>query len=111
MSSNLEDGAIVGTAEIAAGDDGQHTECSIVVAVLTYKRPDTLNKLLSEFVCLNCPDDLKLTLLVIDNDERESARELVGSWRERIPNLHYVVEHRRGIPVARNSITWSPRRQ
>ena len=102
MNSNFKDDAIIGTANIAAENDGQRIGHSIVIAVLTYKRPDTLNKLLSEFVYLNCPDDLKLTLLVIDNDELGSARELVDSWRTRIRNLHYVVEHRRGIPVARN---------
>jgi GT2 family glycosyltransferase len=78
------------------------TELSIVVAVLTYKRGDLLEKLLGEFAAMQTPPNSRVTLLVIDNDENGSAQPLAESWKARMPALRYVVEKRRGIPVARN---------
>lgn len=74
----------------------------IVVAVLTFQRPDTLATLLAAFAEIERPVDLAVTLLVIDNDAAASARETVTAWQGRIPGLAYVVEPRPGIPVARN---------
>lgn len=74
----------------------------IVVAVLTYKRIQLLNRLLDELSRLAMPARSSVVLLVIDNDEAGSARPIVDSWRARIPNLRYLIERRRGIPVARN---------
>jgi succinoglycan biosynthesis protein ExoM len=75
---------------------------SILVAVLTYKRGDLLEKLLAEFAAMQTPPSSEVTLLVIDNDENGSARALAESFQSRMPALRYVIETRRGIPVARN---------
>lgn len=77
-------------------------ELSVVVAVLTYKRPDTLGKLLSEYAVMARPAHARISLLVIDNDESGSAEQLVNAWRDRLGEVSYVIEKRRGIPVARN---------
>jgi len=74
----------------------------IVVAVLTYQRPQLLSRLLDEFSRLALPTQASVVLLVIDNDADGSAESIVDSWRSRISNVHYLVESRRGIPVARN---------
>lgn len=75
---------------------------SIAVAVLTYKRTDLLEKFLSEFAVMERPDNSQVSLIVIDNDAEGSAEALVSGWRDRIGDVHYCIETRRGIPVARN---------
>jgi succinoglycan biosynthesis protein ExoM len=75
---------------------------SVVIAVLTYKRPEMLGKLLSEYASISHPQNTRLTVLVIDNDEKRSAEPIKKVWCQRIGDLLYVVEERRGIPVARN---------
>jgi ATP-binding cassette, subfamily B, bacterial MsbA len=74
----------------------------IVVAVLTFQRPDTLATLLAAFAEIEQPADAAVTLLIVDNDAAASARTTVEAWLPRIPGLAYVVEPRAGIPVARN---------
>lgn len=84
----------------AAGNSDAVT--SIVVAVLTFKRPDELGEFLEVFAQIEKPARCRLMLLVVDNDAKASARELVAAWQKRIPGLRYVVEPKVGIPVARN---------
>ena len=81
---------------------GAEIELSVVVAVLTYRRPDMLGKLLAEYASMSRPAHARISLVVIDNDELGSAEEVVNSWRDRIGDAVYVLEKRRGIPVARN---------
>jgi succinoglycan biosynthesis protein ExoM len=73
----------------------------LVVAVLTYKRPEYLRLLLQKSAELNAPADMELEFVVIDNDPDGSARAVVSGaslpW-----SISYVQEPRRGIPVARN---------
>ena len=59
----------------------------VVVAVLTFQRPDTLAILLAAFAEMERPADVALTLLIIDNDGAASARETVAAWQPRIPGL------------------------
>lgn len=82
--------------------DREGQSSRLVVAVLTFQRPDTLATLLAAFAEMERPADAIITLLVLDNDAAASARETVEPWLSRIPGLIYVVEPRAGIPVARN---------
>ena len=61
-----------------------------------------LDHLLEGFSQLSVPHNCVVSFLIVDNDQAESARETVERWQPRIPSLHYVVEPRSGIPVARN---------
>ena len=74
----------------------------VAVAVLTYKRPELLEQFLNGYANLTIPAATRLILLVIDNDADASARALVERSRAGLGEVHYVVEDRRGIPVARN---------
>lgn len=74
----------------------------VVIAVLTYRRPDTLARLLRAVGVLDPVADARRTLLVIDNDAGQSARKLVSSAALGSINVKYVVELSRGIPFARN---------
>lgn len=84
----------------AAADSGERM--SIVVAVLTFRRPDLLADFLAAYARIDLPDRCDVTLLVVDNDASGSGRETFDAWRDRIPDARYVVEPRLGIPVARN---------
>jgi ATP-binding cassette, subfamily B, bacterial MsbA len=75
---------------------------SIVVAALTFRRPETLEKLLESFSRLQLSENCVVTFLIVDNDSVESARAAVEAWQRRIPSLRYIVEPRSGIPAARN---------
>jgi len=75
---------------------------SIVVAVLTFRRPDLLADFLEGYARITLPDGCDVTLLVVDNDAASSGRPTFEACRDRIPAARYVVEPRTGIPVARN---------
>lgn len=75
---------------------------SVVVAALTFRRPESLEILLAGFSRLVAPPHCTVTFLIVDNDSAESARPTVERWQARIPGLCYVVEPHPGIPVARN---------
>lgn len=75
---------------------------SIVVAVLTFRRPDLLSAFLECYSRLELPQDCHVRLLVVDNDAQASGLPTFSAWRDRLPAARYVVEPRVGIPVARN---------
>ncbi|MFM7108277.1 MAG: glycosyltransferase family 2 protein [Planctomycetaceae bacterium] len=87
---------------MTASGTAEGRDASIVVAVLTHKRADTLRVLLDTFAGIDPPASSRTTLLVIDNDAAGSAREIVAAARDRLGDVRYVVEPRRGISVARN---------
>jgi glycosyltransferase involved in cell wall biosynthesis len=78
--------------EVESGD--------LVVAVLTYKRPDDLPDVLPQLVAQLETVDLETWLLVVDNDAAGSARETVE--RLGLPSTRYVCEPTPGIAAARN---------
>ena len=78
--------------EVESGD--------LVVAVLTYKRPDDLPDVLPQLVAQLGTVDLETWLLVVDNDAAGSARETVE--RLGLPSTRYVCEPTPGIAAARN---------
>jgi len=75
---------------------------SIVVAVLTFRRPDLLADFLECYTRIRLPADCQVQLLVVDNDAQASGLPTFTAWRDRLPAARYVVEPRTGIPVARN---------
>lgn len=76
---------------------------TIVVAALTYRRPESLRTLLDAFRALERPA-ASMRFLVVDNDPTASAKPVVDAWRATAPDiaLDYVVEPVAGIPAARN---------
>jgi len=73
----------------------------VVVAVVTFKRVNSLARLLASCDKLAKPDDCRLIFLIVDNDRRESAGAV--AWcPSAFDELHYVCETKRGIPCALN---------
>lgn len=76
---------------------------TINIALCTCMRPTLLGKCLDSLARMVIPDDSQVFVTVIDNDVNQTAQCVVDSFKHGFPlSLKYVVEDRRGIPVARN---------
>ncbi|MEL4320455.1 glycosyltransferase [Leifsonia sp. YIM 134122] len=73
---------------------------AIVVAVLTYRRPDDLAALLPLLKVEAASVDVEVDVLVVDNDPDASARDLVTGHAGQ--GVRYVHEPRPGIAAGRN---------
>lgn len=77
-----------------------------VIAVCTYRRPLLLNSLLEQLLDQAQRNlDLRLQLIVVDNDEALSARPVVEEFARRSSPLitEYVSAQPQGLVVARNA--------
>jgi succinoglycan biosynthesis protein ExoM len=81
-----------------------HPTPLISVCVCTYQRPRQLEQLLQSLDRQVTNGVFEFSIVVVDNDARESARSIVQSWaeRSRIP-ITYGVEPRQNIALARNA--------
>ncbi len=77
----------------------------VLISCCTCKRPHMLEDALQSVDNLNICRDIKIALLVVDNDKEETAREVVEKFKQtsRIP-IFYAVEEQRGIAYARNRV-------
>lgn len=77
----------------------------VVIGIATCRRPHGLSRLLQAVERLRVPEDLEVEVLVVDNDLRGSAAEVVRAARAGFPfRLTYVAETRPGVSFARNTI-------
>jgi glycosyltransferase involved in cell wall biosynthesis len=73
------------------------------LCVITCRRPRSLRRLLGALQELRAPESCTVRVVVVDNDDEESARTVcreAASWL--CWPLHYATEKQRGIPHARN---------
>lgn len=76
----------------------------IVIACCTYKRPLLLKQSINSLLCLALPDDIKIEILIIDNDQKQSAKNIVAKYQEcSVVKIHYIVEDRLGLACVRNA--------
>jgi succinoglycan biosynthesis protein ExoM len=74
----------------------------IAVAITTRRRPVMLGECLLSMLRLKIPD-ATVSLIVVENDDKNCSADIVDSFRQRTPfPLHYVLETTSGIPFARN---------
>jgi succinoglycan biosynthesis protein ExoM len=75
----------------------------IAVCVCTYKRPDLLRRALEAICAQETAGAFTYSVVVVDNDQAESARATVEGLRAHsgVP-LQYAVEPRQNIALARN---------
>ena len=75
----------------------------ITIAVLTYRRPQSLMCTLQSLYVLQEPENVDLRLLIVDNDAVCSAASMVEAYQYLSPwPVTYAVAPVRGIPFARN---------
>ena len=76
---------------------------SINIALCTCMRPSLLGNCLDSLAAMAVPENAKVFVTVVENDENQSARPVVESRQDKFPfPLQYVIENKRGIPLARN---------
>lgn len=97
------------TTTATSGDtapSGQTSTSSmrISVCIITYQRPKGLRHVLQALAGQVLGDPApQVRVVVVDNDEAGSAREVCEWMRGKMPwHLEYAIEARRGIPFARN---------
>jgi succinoglycan biosynthesis protein ExoM len=76
---------------------------NISVCICTYKRPELLRRLLTKLEELRTEDLFRYSVVVVDNDRAESARETAESCKRRLKiSVSYHVEPEQNIALARN---------
>lgn len=75
----------------------------VAVCIPTFRRPDSLARLLESLTRLRT-GDARLAVVVVDNDAEGSAKDTVAEYRRSLPDLVYSVEPERGISAARNRL-------
>ncbi len=77
----------------------------IAIGLCTYKRPSLLQLALQSLDKLNLPDNIQITVIVVDNDFKKSAQSLVQkAQKKKSFPIEYHTETQKGIPFARNKI-------
>ena len=74
----------------------------ICVAIITYRRPEMLQRLLMSLISLKQPPEFEVRFIVIDNDPVGSSRPLIAKFDKHFSNISYILERQPGIPAARN---------
>lgn len=94
MLNYLEHGTLDQAAKV------QH----VAVCICTYLRPKMLARCLESLQNQSALSDVRVSFVVIDNDEHGSALAVVNEFVGRLPwPVHYRRENRRGIAPARNA--------
>ena len=77
----------------------------IVLGLCTYKRREFLLECLNSLKKLKMPLDIKIKIVIVDNDINKSAYDIVKKFSQDIPiPVEYEVETNKGIPFARNRV-------
>jgi glycosyltransferase involved in cell wall biosynthesis len=90
--------AASGSVSVAASQS-EHID----VCICTYKRPGLLKRLLDDLIKQGTCGRFSYSIVVVDNDQLESARALVEEFASAAPvSVRYFVEPRQNIALARN---------
>lgn len=75
----------------------------VCICICTYRRPEILSRVLDSLKEQNTEGRFSYSILVVDNDKRESARSTVEEFSsESSISVQYLVECRQNIALARN---------
>jgi len=77
----------------------------IALCIATYKRPMLLQSCLNAIAKLVIPEQHRLFVIVVDNDQEQSAKSTIQNLNiSNVHNISYHVETSRGIASARNRL-------
>jgi glycosyltransferase involved in cell wall biosynthesis len=75
----------------------------ITVCICTYKRAELLTNLLTKFENQQCENKFTYSIVIVDNDHNESAKETVLKFKKQSEqNIDYYCEPVQNIALARN---------
>ena len=77
----------------------------VAICVATFKRPALLKQSLLAIGQLNLPEGLNTIIIVVDNDNEQTAREICDNTSPGLNQaLHYYIEPDRGLCSVRNCL-------
>ena len=77
----------------------------ILLACCTFNRPQLLQNCLYSIKNIQIPQNIKVEVLVVDNDIYKSAKPIIEKLSTIINlKIHYIVEENRGLAFARNML-------
>ena len=80
-----------------------HAKVHICVCICTYKRPEMLERLLAKLEDQETGECFDYSVVVVDNDRHEPAREIAESHSQHSQfQVRYFVEKKQNISLARN---------
>jgi succinoglycan biosynthesis protein ExoM len=74
----------------------------VSICIATYRRPEGLSRLLDSLERLKLPMGIQIETIIVDNDRDASAASVVQSRSDLLEPIHYCVEPRQNIALARN---------
>ena len=74
----------------------------VSICIASYRRPAGLSRLLDSLERLKLPIGVQIETIVVDNDRDASAASIAQSRSGSLEPIHYYVEPRRNIALARN---------
>jgi len=74
--------------------------CSVCIA--TYKRPKLLDELLTSLINQNLTENIKIEIIVVDNDSQTSAKNICTNFRHNNISLKYFIQPQKNIALTRN---------
>jgi succinoglycan biosynthesis protein ExoM len=74
----------------------------VSICIATYRRPEGLSRLLDSLERLKLPTGIRIETIIVDNDRDASAASVVQSRSGLLEAIHYCVEPRQNIALARN---------
>jgi len=91
---------MISSPNFAYGSKPMH----VSICICTYKRPELLGRLLESLSQQQTQELFSFSVVVVDNDSQESARQVVNEFAERSSiEVIYSVEPRQNIALARNN--------
>ncbi len=78
---------------------------SIAICIPTFRRPQPLGQCLASIGQLQLPEQIKVIVIVVDNDVEQSGRDAFDAAAARLPvAAHYHVQPERGLAAVRNAL-------
>jgi succinoglycan biosynthesis protein ExoM len=78
------------------------TKKKLAICICTFRRPELLTDLLSSIFESEKSDVFELSIVIVDNDEFESAKHVIDKFMNRGVDIRYNVELSRNISNVRN---------
>jgi succinoglycan biosynthesis protein ExoM len=74
----------------------------VSICIATYRRPEGLSRLLDSLERLKLPMGIQIETIIVDNDREGSSASVARSQSGVLEPIHYFVEPRQNIALARN---------
>lgn len=89
---------------MTSDEPATEARCIVVICVTTRRRPQMLKCLLLSLATMHHAQAVERVFLVVENDDAANSQALVDEMRPAFgeAELHYHLEDRLGIPIARN---------